>query len=39
MIRKEHKEYLKEEKLFYYSKCDFEFNYHEYYKVTEINKH
>ena len=37
MIRKEHKEYLKEEKLFYYSKCDFEFNYHEYYKFKSVD--
>ena len=33
MFKKERKEYLKEAKLFYFSKCDFEINYKEYFKI------
>ena len=36
MFKKEKKEYLKEAKYFYYSKCDFEFDYHEYFKIKNV---
>ena len=36
MFKKEKKEYLKENKLFFYSVCDFDFNYREYFKIKSV---
>ena len=36
MFKKEKKEYLNEAKYFYYSKCDFEFDYHEYFQIKNV---
>ena len=37
MFRKEKKEYENEAKYFYYSKCDIEFDYHEYFKIKNVD--
>ena len=37
MFRKEKREYENEAKYFYYSKCDIEFDYHEYFKIKNVD--
>ena len=37
MFKKEKKEYSNEAKYFYYSKCDIEFDYHEYFKIKNVD--
>ena len=36
IFKKEKKEFTKENKLFYYSRCDFEINYRDYFKIKDV---
>ena len=36
MFKKEKKEFIRENKLFFYPKCDFEINYREYFKIKNV---